>query len=288
MPERDGGYPVRPLSAFLLEHYGALRLAVFLGLLCVMALAESVAPRRARALPRGAHAAHNLALLAVGAALTRVLVPAGALGFAVVAETRGLGVLRLVDWPAPLAFARGLVAFLALDLAIWAQHVAAHRVPLFWRVHRVHHADLDLDATSGVRFHPVELLASLAWKGVVIIALGASPATVALFEVVLNGMAVFNHANVRLPQPLERALRVLLVTPDVHRVHHSTRREETDSNYGFNLVLWDRVFRTYRAEPRDGHTAMQLGLADERDPRLVARWVGMLKLPFESERRADD
>lgn len=265
------------MQAFLIQHEGALRAAVFFGLLAALSFAETWAPRRARVVPRRTHALHNLALVAVDTAVARLLVPAGALGAALFAESEGLGLLHHVRWPMWLELT---LAVLALDLAIWAQHVAAHHVPLLWRLHKVHHADLDLDATSGVRFHPLEIVLSLGWKAAVIVALGAPPAAVVLFEVILNGMAVFNHANVRLPRALDGLLRKLLVTPDVHRVHHSVLREETDSNFGFNLVVWDHLFGTYRAEPRDGHVMLRIGLTEVRDPRTVARLLGMLSLPF--------
>lgn len=266
------------MQAFLIQHEGALRAAIFFGLLAVLSLAEASAPRRARVLPRRTHALHNLALVAVGSVVMRLLLPAGALGVALFAETKGFGVLHQVAWPAWLEF---IGALLALDLALWAQHVASHRVPLFWRLHKVHHADLDLDATSGVRFHPLEILLSLAWKAALIVALGVPPAAVVLFEVILNGMAVFNHANVRLPHAVDALLRKLLVTPDVHRVHHSVLSEETNSNFGFNLVIWDHLFGTYRAEPRDGQVMLRIGLTETRDPRTVARLLGMLWLPFQ-------
>jgi sterol desaturase/sphingolipid hydroxylase (fatty acid hydroxylase superfamily) len=265
------------VQAFLIQHEGALRAAIFFGLLAALSLAESLAPRRARVVPRRTHALHNLLLVAVDSVAARLVLPAGALGVALLAEAQGLGILHHVAWPGWLELA---LALLALDLALWAQHVATHRVPLLWRLHKVHHADLDLDATSGVRFHPLEILLSLAWKAALIVALGVSPAAVVLFEVMLNGMAVFNHANIRIPRALDTFLRKLIVTPDMHRVHHSVLREETNSNFGFNLVLWDHIFGTYRAEPRDGQVLLRIGLTETRDPRTVARVLGMLWLPF--------
>jgi sterol desaturase/sphingolipid hydroxylase (fatty acid hydroxylase superfamily) len=265
------------VQAFLIQHEGALRAAIFFGLLAALSLAESLAPRRARVVPRRTHALHNLLLVAVDSFAARLVLPAGAVGVALLAEAQGLGTLHHVAWPGWLELT---LALLALDLALWAQHVATHRVPLLWRLHKVHHADLDLDATSGVRFHPLEILLSLAWKAALIVALGVSPAAVVLFEVILNGMAVFNHANVRIPRALDTSLRKLIVTPDMHRVHHSVLREETNSNFGFNLVLWDHMFGTYRAEPRDGQVMLRIGLTETRDPRTVARVLGMLWLPF--------
>lgn len=265
------------MGAFLVGHESLVRLGGFLGVLIATAIWESAAPRRRRVLPRASHALHNLALVAVDALALRLVFSAAAVGAASWAEGRGLGLLRVAGAPPAAAWAASLAL---LDLAVWAQHVASHRVPLLWRLHRVHHADVDLDVTSGVRFHPLEVLLSMAWKIAVVVALGAPPGAVVLFEVLLNATALWNHGNLRVPPHLERALRLVLVTPDVHRVHHSIHRDETDSNYGFQLTLWDRLFHTWRPAPRDGHEAMRLGLEDCRDERDAARLLGMLALPF--------
>lgn len=265
------------MGELLVRHEAAVRAGAFGLLLLVFAALERAAPRRPRVKPRGAHAAHNLALVLASTLAARVVLPLGLVGVAAVAESRGWGLLRLLR-AAPLL--SDALAVVALDLAVYAQHVASHRAPLLWRVHRVHHADLDLDATSGARFHPLEVVGSLGWKAAVVVALGASPAAVITFELLLNGMATFNHANVALPRALERVLRRVVVTPDVHRVHHSVHRDEQAANFGFDLVVWDRLFRTYRAAPRDGHEAMALGLADERDPERVSCVGWMLAAPF--------
>ncbi len=169
---------------------------------------------------------------------------------------------------------------LLLDLAIYLQHALMHRVPLLWRLHRVHHADLDIDLTTGSRFHTIEIILSMLIKWGVILLLGPALLAVLVFEVLLNGMAIFNHANVSLPPAVDRVVRYLLVTPDMHRVHHSTVKRETDSNYGFNLSIWDRVFRTYIDQPEMGHDKMTIGLTEFRDAKQVDQLPGMLALPF--------
>jgi len=173
-----------------------------------------------------------------------------------------------------------LITVVAMDLVIYLQHVMVHAVPLLWRLHRVHHADLDYDLTTGARFHPLEIILSMLIKFATILLLGPPLAGVILFEVILNGMAMFNHGNIRLPLALDRVLRRLLVTPDMHRVHHSVEDDEANSNFGFSLSIWDRLFGTYRDQPRAGHEGMTIGIHKYRDPRLVDRLPGMLALPF--------
>lgn len=240
-----------------------LRLLSFGLVFAVMAGWEFVAPRRPRTLPRSARWHHNIALVALNTLLLRVLFPLGAVGGAIWAQKAGWGILQWLDAPAWVAFPASI---LLLDLAIYLQHVAVHRIPVLWRVHRVHHADLDLDVTSGSRFHPIEMTLSMLFKLAVVVVLGAPAGAVLLFEVLLNATAMFNHANVGIPPWLDRPLRWMIVTPDMHRVHHSVRPEETNSNFGFNVPWWDRAFGTYRQAPRDGHLGMTLGLPDLRDP----------------------
>jgi sterol desaturase/sphingolipid hydroxylase (fatty acid hydroxylase superfamily) len=251
------------MAAFLLDHEPWVRLAAFAGIFAAMALLERAAPRRVLSLSRGVRWSNNLAVVLFNSLLVRLIFPASAVGAAWVAAERGWGLFNQVDMPAVVEVA---VAVLLLDLLIYGQHVAFHKVPLLWRLHRMHHMDLDVDVTTGSRFHPVEILASMAIKVAAVAALGAAPLAVLLFEVILNGLAMFNHANVRLPDRLDRALRRLVVTPDMHRVHHSIRWHELDSNFGFNLSLWDRLFRTYRAQPQDGHTGMVIGVEGFRAP----------------------
>jgi sterol desaturase/sphingolipid hydroxylase (fatty acid hydroxylase superfamily) len=210
----------------------------------------------------------------------RILFPTAAVGFALVGEDHGWGALNNVSLP---FWAKCLVSVIALDLVIYAQHVTFHAVPVLWRLHRMHHADLEFDVTTDVRFHPVEIVLSMLIKFGAVALLGAPALAVLIFEVLLNATSMFSHSNVRLPERIDRVLRWLVVTPDMHRVHHSTERRETDSNFGFNLPWWDRLFGTYRAQPEAGHDNMRLGLSMFRD-RGDLRLDRMLLQPF---RRAD-
>jgi len=239
------------------EFEGAIRFAMFLAVFGAVALWEALAPRRKRSFGRLARWPHNLGLLLVDVALVRVLAPGAAIAVAMTAAGSGWGLLNALALPGWAAIAAGIAL---LDLAIYFQHVMFHAVPALWRLHRVHHADLDFDVTTGARFHPIEILISTAIKCAAIAALGAPVISVFVFEMLLNATAMFNHANASLPQRLERWLRWLVVTPDMHRVHHSVRYEESSSNFGFNLPWWDRLFGTYRAQPRLGHAAMTIGV----------------------------
>jgi sterol desaturase/sphingolipid hydroxylase (fatty acid hydroxylase superfamily) len=260
---------------------GAARLAVFLGVFLLMALIELLWPKRSPSVSKRKRWLTNLGISLTDSVVLRLMamlaVPVAAVAAAYFAEAHGIGLLNNVGWPAWL---KAVVALLALDLAIWAQHLASHKVPLFWRLHQVHHADRDIDVTTAVRFHPVEIALSMLWKIVVVVPLGASPLAVFLFEVILNACAMFNHANVALPRWLDGALRLLVVTPDMHRVHHSLHAAETGRNFGFNLPWWDWMFRTYQAQPRDGHEAMVLGLPEYRQEQGTGRIAWMLKAPF--------
>lgn len=258
-------------------HEVFIRLGTFLVVLVAMAAWEARAPRRVPSMPLAVHRAHNLGLVFVDTLLLRLLMPLAATGLAARAAVEGWGLLNRVALPGALEL---LLAVAALDLAIYFQHVLFHAVPMLWRLHRVHHADLDFDTTTGVRFHPGEILLSMLLRCAVILALGPSPLAVLVFEVVLNSAALFNHSNVRLPLALDRRLRRIVVTPDMHRVHHSVIPNETNSNFGFNLSWLDRLFGTYRAEPAAGHTAMRIGLHGCRDVRRVNRLPGMLMMPF--------
>lgn len=260
----------------LLHHEPTLRLAVFLGLFTLMAASEWLGPRRARTVSRWRRWPNNVGVAVLDTLLGRLVAPAGAVGFALLAEARGWGILQQVNWPAGVEL---LLSLLLLDLAIYWQHRLFHLVPALWRLHRMHHADLDVDVTTGARFHPGEILLSLGFKFLVIAALGAPAVSVLAFEVLLNATSMFNHSNVQMSESLERVLRCFVVTPDVHRVHHSVLRRETDSNFGFNLPWWDWLFRTYRAQPETGHADMALGLAQFRDPE-EQRLDRLLTQPF--------
>jgi sterol desaturase/sphingolipid hydroxylase (fatty acid hydroxylase superfamily) len=257
-----------------------IRLGAFIGILLAMALWEIVAPRRRQQYCRRQRWPHNLLLVAVDTLAVRLLFPLAAVGAALIAAKQGLGLLNVLSLPTWLTV---VLAVLVLDLVIYFQHRIFHAVPWFWRLHRMHHADLEFDVTTGLRFHPFEILASMIIKLAVVVALGAPALAVLIFEVVLNASAMFNHSNVRLPESVDRRLRLLVVTPDMHRVHHSVVRQETDSNFGFNLPWWDRLFGTYRAQPAAGHLGMTVGLEHFREAREL-RLDRMLLQPFRGSR----
>jgi sterol desaturase/sphingolipid hydroxylase (fatty acid hydroxylase superfamily) len=249
---------------------------VFASVLVVVALGEALAPRRRRTLGRRRRWPGNLGVVAVDTIVVRALFPAAAVGMGVLAETQHFGLLQWLSAPALIAVP---LSVLLLDVAIYGQHIVFHAVPVLWRLHRMHHADLDFDVTTGIRFHPIEIVLSLLFKIAVVAALGAPAVAVLLFEILLNATSMFSHANIALPLPLDRALRAVLVTPDMHRVHHSILRDETNSNYGFNLSLWDRLFGTYRPQPKAGHTSMTIGIEQFRDVAEL-RLDRMLLQPF--------
>ena len=273
------------MNETLLLHEVPIRLAVFAGVFAVVALWELAAPRRRLSASKAVRWASNLGIVVVDTLLLRLTFPILAVGLAALAQQEGWGLLNrpaLQGWlPGWLAF---VLAVLALDFAIYLQHVMFHAVPALWRLHRMHHTDLDFDVTTGTRFHPIEILLSMAIKLAAVGVLGPPPAAVVVFEVLLNGTAMFNHGNIRLPLGLDRWLRLLVVTPDMHRVHHSIHPGETNSNFGFNLPWWDRLFGTYRAQPRDGHEGMTIGIEQFRDPGEL--WLHRLLLqPFRSHAR---
>lgn len=273
----NAGMESTAIENLVLQREALLRLSSFASVFVVMCLWEIAAPRRPLSVSKLQRWTHNIGLLFFNSLVLRVLFPAAAVGIAYTAAESGWGLFNRVDLPYWLEV---LVAVLLLDLAIYLQHMLMHRVPLLWRLHRVHHADLDIDMTTGSRFHTLEIIVSMLIKWVVIFLLGPALLAVLIFETLLNGMAVFNHANVRLPATIDRLLRLLLITPDVHRVHHSILRHETNSNYGFNLSIWDRAFGTYIDQPEKGHSAMTIGIPEFRDPEQVDRLPGMLTLPF--------
>ncbi len=271
------------ISTSPVDFEGAIRMAAFGAMFALMAAWEVAAPRRGLNLPKGRRWFANLGITLLNVVLVRALFPTAAVGVALAAGERNWGLFNALTVPAPLAF---VLSFIALDFVIWIQHIAFHRVPLLARLHRMHHIDLDFDVTTGLRFHPVEIVLSLLIKFAAILALSAPAAAVLLFELALNLGSLFNHGNVRMPRAIDRALRWLVVTPDMHRVHHSIVPEEINSNYGFFLSWWDRMFRTYNAAPRAGHDAMTIGVRDTRDPAICASLWPMLALPFKE--RADD
>jgi sterol desaturase/sphingolipid hydroxylase (fatty acid hydroxylase superfamily) len=252
------------MTETILAHEPMLRLGVFLGVLVAMAVWELAAPRRRQNIPRVIRWTNNLALVVVDTLVLRLSFPILAVGLALIAEEHGWGLFNALDVPLWLAV---LVSILLLDLTIYLQHVLFHAVPALWRLHRMHHADLEIDVTTGLRFHPVEILLSMVIKLAAVAALGAPAVAVLIFEVLLNATAMFNHANIRLPAGVDRALRLFVVTPDMHRVHHSVIPAETNSNFGFNLPWWDRLLGTYRAQPKGGHEGMTIGIEQFRTPR---------------------
>ena len=266
-----------PLSDFVMQHEVAIRLGFFFGILVVMALWEIIAPRRALTVSRTVRWTNNLGLVFLNSILLRLIFPAAAVGVAAFAAENNWGLLNYFEMPFVLAVVLSVVV---MDFIIYLQHVLVHAVPTLWRIHRVHHADLDYDVTTGARFHPIEIILSMLIKFATIVVLGPPIVAVVIFEVILNAMAMFNHGNVRLPLGLDKVLRLFVVTPDMHRVHHSVEDNETNSNFGFNLSVWDRLFGTYIAQPREGHEGMTIGIHGFRDPRKVDQLPGMLVLPF--------
>ena len=252
------------MSETLLANEPVIRMALFLGILGVMALWEMAVPRRRREIPRLIRWTNNFGVVVLDTVLVRLAFPIVAVGMAILAAERGWGLFNVLDVPLWAAF---ILSVLALDLAIYLQHVMFHAVPALWRLHRMHHADLEFDVSTGLRFHPVEILLSMAIKLAVVGVLGPPAVAVLVFEVLLNATSMFNHANIRIPARIDRILRLIVVTPDMHRVHHSILPSETNSNFGFNLPWWDRLLGTYRAQPRKGHDGMTIGIEQFRTRR---------------------
>jgi sterol desaturase/sphingolipid hydroxylase (fatty acid hydroxylase superfamily) len=268
------------LAQSILANEPAIRLGFFAGVFVAVALGELAAPRRTPSVSKTQRWTGNLGIVALNTVLLRLLFPLAAAGVAAFCAANGWGLINHFRIPFALAVP---LAVIALDFVIWLQHVMLHAVPALWRLHRVHHADPDFDLTTGIRFHPIEIVLSMLIKFATIAVLGPPVVAVVIFEVLLNATSMFNHGNLHLPAALDRILRWLVVTPDMHRVHHSIEDDEANSNFGFNLPWWDRLFGTYRDQPRAGHTAMTIGIRDHRDPREVAHLPGMLLLPFRGE-----
>jgi sterol desaturase/sphingolipid hydroxylase (fatty acid hydroxylase superfamily) len=270
-----------------MQNEGTIRLSIFLGVLVAMALWEIAAPRRALGQSKWRRWGGNLGIVILNTITVRLLFPILAVGVAVWADQKGWGLFNLLALPGWLEVA---AAAALLDLVVYWQHRLFHVIPLFWRMHRMHHADLDFDVTTALRFHPFEIVLSMVIKIAAVLILGPAALAVLIFEVLLNGTAMFNHGNVRLPLPLDRWLRLLVVTPDMHRVHHSIEGREYNSNYGFNLPWWDRLFGSYRDQPAAGHSQMQIGLR-AYSGRICANLIWMLVLPFrplQAERQGSD
>ncbi len=260
----------------LLANEATLRLSFFLGVFLILALWELVSPRRNRKYSKLFRWSNNFAIVVIGSVVVRFLFPLLAVGMAIVAQEKSWGLLNLLSLPQWVAI---VVALLAMDLVIYFQHLLLHAVPALWRMHRMHHADLDFDVTTGFRFHPVEIALSMGIKLMVVLLLGIPAVAVLIFEIILNATALFNHSNIRISKSLDRVLRWFVVTPDMHRVHHSVLTQETNSNFGFNLPWWDRLFKTYRSQPRDGHETMTIGIELFRTRRDL-RFDQMLVQPL--------
>jgi sterol desaturase/sphingolipid hydroxylase (fatty acid hydroxylase superfamily) len=264
-------------ESWVMTHEPLIRVGFFFGVFALVALWELASPRRVLRLTRRQRWSANFGIVLLNTVIVRVAFPAAAVGMAALSVDKGWGLLNNFDVPFWLAVP---LAVVAMDFVIWLQHVMVHAVPALWRLHRVHHADLDYDLTTGARFHPIEIVLSMGIKFATIALLGAPVLAVVIFEVLLSACAMFNHGNIRLPERVDRALRWFVVTPDMHRVHHSVEDDESNSNFGFNLTWWDRLLGTYREQPRAGHLGMTIGIRDHTDPHEVARLPGMLALPF--------
>ncbi len=253
-----------------------IRLGIFLGILILMALWEIFAPRRPLTTSKMTRWVGNLGLVLIASILVRLVFPITLMGVAFLARQRGWGLLNQFQLPYGLNLVIGV---LVLDFAIYLQHIMFHSVPLLWRLHMVHHSDMNFDVTTGIRFHPIEIILSMGIKMAVVLLIGPLPLAIPIFEILLNGTAMFNHGNVRYPQAIDKRLRLLVVTPEMHRVHHSNIRWETNCNFGFNFPWWDRLFGTYRAQPAKGHLEMTIGLDQYKDPQqLTLPWL--IALPF--------
>ncbi len=267
------------MTGLILDNEPVIRLGFFAGVLILVAAWEAARPRRARSLSRWLRWPSNFAIVAFNTIVLRLLFPAAATGMAWLAQERGWGLFNNLEVPAALAIVASVIV---LDLFIYLQHVMFHAVPALWRLHRMHHADLDFDVTTGARFHPIEIVLSMAIKLAAVAVLGAPAVAVVIFEVLLNATAMFNHGNLRLPEGVDRFLRLVVVTPDMHRVHHSIVPAEANSNFGFNLPWWDRLLGTYRAQPAAGHEAMTIGIEQFRTPKDL-RLDRLLVQPFLGE-----
>lgn len=261
-----------------------IRFGAFSAVLLLLGLLEFLIPRRRRSLGRLRRWPGNLGLVALDTLLVRLSFPVAAVGAALLAEERNWGLFNLVGLPSWLEI---LLAVILLDLLIYGQHVLFHRLPWLWRVHRVHHADHEFDVTTGLRFHPVEILLSMAIKMAAVTLLGAAALAVLIFEVLLNATSMWSHSNIRLPERIDRLLRPVLVTPDMHRTHHSVIPRETHSNFGFNLACWDRLFGTYREAPEAGHEGMTIGIPGFRSGAEL-RLTGMLLMPLRQPANRED
>ena len=265
-----------PFEDFLIDNEAPLRLGIFFGVLVLLGVVELAFPKRERTFKRVKRWRVNLVIALIDTLALRFLLPILAVGTALWVEMNQIGLLEILNWPGWLEV---LLAVILLDMLVYGQHVAFHHIPIFWRIHRVHHADRDIDVTTALRFHPVEIVLSMLLKIAFVVVLGAPVVAVICFEILLNAMAMFNHSNLRLPTGVDRWLRLFVVTPDMHRVHHSIDMVESNRNFGFSLSIWDRIFSTYKAQPDLGHGEMVLGLEEyQGDESCRLGWT--LCFPF--------
>ena len=268
------------IDEFVMSYEKEIRMAFFFGMLAIIGLWEILAPKRALTVSKTVRWVNNLGLVFFNSFIVRLVFPVAAIGVAATAQENSWGLLNNIEMPVWVA---AVLAIVIMDLVIYIQHVMVHAIPVLWRLHRVHHADPDYDVTTGARFHTLEIILSMGIKFCTIVLLGPPVFAVIIFEIVLNATAMFNHGNIRLPKNIDRVLRLILVTPDMHRVHHSVEDDETNSNFGFSLPWWDRLFGTYRDQPRAGHEAMQIGIHKFKDTKDVSWITGMLTLPFKGK-----
>ncbi len=265
------------MEQFILANEKTIRMGFFFGVLIIMALWEIAAPRRKLSVSKPLRWVNNLGLVFFNSSILRLLFPAAAVGVAVTASQQGWGLFNVYEFPLVITI---IASVIIMDFVIYVQHVMVHAIPVLWRLHRVHHADPDYDVTTGARFHTLEIILSMLIKFATILLLGPPVIAVILFEIILNVTAMFNHGNVGLPPALDRVLRWIVVTPDMHRVHHSIEDDEANSNFGFSLPWWDRLFGTYRDQPRGGHESMRIGIHKYHDEKDVSWITGILALPF--------
>jgi len=268
------------IDEFVMQYEKEIRMGFFFGMLVIIGLWEVIAPRRALTMSKTVRWVNNLGLVFLNSFIVRLIFPIAAIGVAGLAQENTWGLFNSIDISIGLA---AVLFIVIMDLVIYVQHVMVHAIPVLWRLHRVHHADRDYDVTTGARFHTLEIILSMGIKFCTIVLLGPPVFAVIIFEVILNATAMFNHGNIRLPLGIDRVLRLFLVTPDMHRVHHSIEDDETNSNFGFSLPWWDRLFGTYRDQPRAGHEGMRIGIHKFTEPKQVSWISGMLMLPFKGK-----
>lgn len=265
------------MTDFIINNEANIRLGFFIGVFSLMALWDILSPKRVLVIKKSVRWLNNIALLVLNIIVVRLIFPTATIGMVIFVNEQGWGLFHYLETP---FWITTIASIILLDLVVYLQHIMVHAVPLFWRLHRLHHTDQDYDVTTGTRFHPIEILLSMVIKFAVIIILGPSILAVIIFEIFLNVMAMFNHSNINLPIKIDAIIRLFIVTPDMHRVHHSVEVDETNSNYGFNISLWDRIFGTYLAQPKAGHIDMKIGLNGFEDTKISTYLPALLIQPL--------